>query len=352
MSSTNRPPRPAALTLAPLAPLAAALAAFALLLGSCGRQDDRPSADPLPTPGAIRVVVTIPPLEGLIAPLLPDGSQVRALLPPGASPHGYELTPDDAAALARADLVVYVGLGLEPGVMRSLARRGKAAPTQLCMAEVLGIGTDPSDGHDHSHHGHTHHDHAHDDHEGHEDHAHGPIDEHLWLDPVLVAAFVAEAGDAITGLLRERRAPAEALEAVERGTASLRARVADVDAAYRDRLSAHRGAKIVTQHAAWGRLADRYGLVVARVVMPVEANDPSPADAAAAAEALKREGVAAVFSEPQLSRTTAERLARLAGVPFGELDPVGDTDWVRLMMRNLDELKSKLTESAPARGQG
>jgi len=339
MSTTNRPPPPAAFT---LAPLVAALAAFALLLGSCGRQDDRPSADPLPTPGAIRVVVTIPPLEGLIAPLLPEGSEVRALVPPGASPHGYELTPDDAAALARANLVVYVGLGLEPGVMKSLARRGTTAPAQLCMAEVLGIGTDPSDGHDH----------AHDDHEGHEGHDHGPIDEHLWLDPVLVAAFVAEAGGAITGLLRERRAPAEAIEAVERGTASLRARVAEVDAAYRGRLSSHQGAKIVTQHAAWGRLADRYGLVVARVVMPVEAHDPNPGDVSAAVEAMKREGVAAVFSEPQLSRTTSERLAGLAGVPFGELDPVGDTDWVRLMMRNLDELESKLAESAAARGQG
>lgn len=340
MSTTDRRPRLAGLTLAPLAAVLAA--AFALLLGSCGRSEGGRAEAALPTPGALRVVVTIPPLEGLIAPLLPEGSEVRALVPPGASPHGYELTPDDAASLARADLVVYVGLGLEPGVVKALARRGKTATAQLCMAEVLGIATDPSDGHDH----------AHDDHEGHEGHEHGPIDEHLWLDPVLVAAFVAEAGEAITGLLRERRAPAEAIEAVERGTSSLRARVADVDAAYRDRLSAHQGAKIVTQHAAWGRLADRYGLVVARVVMPVEAHDPSPGDVAAAAEAMKRDGVAAVFSEPQLSRTTSERLAGLAGVPFGELDPIGDTDWVRLMMRNLDELESKLAESAVARGQG
>ncbi len=345
MSTTDRRPRLAGLTLAPLAAVLAA--AFALLLGSCGRQDDRPSADPLPTPGALRVVVSIPPLEGLIAPMLPEGSEIRTLVPPGVSPHGYELTPDDSAALAQADLVVYVGLGLEPGVVKALARRGKAATAQLCMAEALGIGGEPV--HDHNH------DHAHDDHDeqaGHEGHDHGPIDEHLWLDPVLVASFVAEAEDVISGLLRARSAPAEALVAVEQGAASLRARVAEVDAAYRERLSPHAGAKIVTQHAAWGRLADRYGLVVARVVMPVEAHDPSPGDVAAAAEAMKREGVAAVFSEPQLSRTTAERLAGLAGVPFGELDPIGDADWVRLMMRNLDALESKLAEAAGLRGQG
>ena len=345
MSITDRRPRPAALA---LASLAAALAALALLLGSCGRQDSRPAVEPLATPGALRVVVTIPPLEGLIAPLLPEGSEVRGLVPPGASPHGYELTPDDAAALARADLVVFVGLGLEPGVMTALARRGRDGPIQICMAEILGIGGEPDHGHDHAHDDHD--DHV--DHGGHEGHAHGPIDEHLWLDPVLVAAFVGEAGGVITGLLRERRAPAEAIEAVERGTASLRARVGDVDAAYRERLSPHRGAKIVTQHAAWGRLADRYGLVIARVVMPVEAHDPNPGDVAAAAEAMRREGVAAVFSEPQLSRTASERLAGLAGVPFGELDPVGDTDWVRLMMRNLDELESKLAESPPPLGEG
>ncbi|MCW5777529.1 MAG: zinc ABC transporter substrate-binding protein [Phycisphaeraceae bacterium] len=339
MSTTDRRPRLAALR---LAPLAVVLAAFAVLLGSCGRSEGGRAADSLPTPGALRVVVTIPPLEGLIAPLLPEGSEIRSLVPPGASPHGYELTPGDAAVLARADLVVYVGLGLEPGVVSALARRGKAAPAQLCMAEALGIGGEPDHGHDHAHH----------DHDDDCDHDHGPIDEHLWLDPVLVASFVAEAEETIGGLLRARSAPADALVAVERGAASLRARVAEVDAAYRERLSPHAGAKIVTQHAAWGRLAERYGFVIARVVMPVEAHDPSPGDVAAAAEAMKREGVAAVFSEPQLSRTTAERLARLAGVPFGELDPVGDTDWARLMMRNLDALESKLAEAAAARGEG
>ncbi len=342
MSTTDRRPRLAGLTLAPLA--AALAAAFALLLGSCGRSEGGRAADALPTPGALRVVVSIPPLEGLIAPMLPEGSEIRTLVPPGVSPHGYELTPDDAAALARADLVVYVGLGLEPGVVKALARRGKTATAQLCMAEALGIGGEPV--HDHNH-DHAHDDHEDDaDHEGHEGHNHGPIDEHLWLDPVLVASFVSEAEEAISGLLRARSAPAEALVAVEQGATSLRARVAEVDAAYRERLSPHSGAKIVTQHAAWGRLADRYGLVVARVVMPVEAHDPSPGDVAAAAEAIRREGVAAVFSEPQLSRTTAERLASLAGVPFGELDPIGDTDWMRLMLRNLDELEARLADAA------
>lgn len=332
MSTIDRQPRLIGLS---LAPLAAALTALGVVLGSCERSENRRAADALPTPGALRVVVTIPPLAGLIAPLLPEGSQVRALVPPGASPHGYELTPDDAAALARADLVVYVGLGLEPGVVKALARRGKDAPAQLCMAEALGIGGEPQ--HDHAHH-------EHDD-----DCDHGPIDEHLWLDPVLVASFVGEAEEAISALLRVRSAPADALVAVERGAALLRTSVAEVDAVYRERLSPYQGAKIVTQHAAWGRLADRYGLVVARVIMPVEAHDPSPADLAAAAESIKREGVAAVFSEPQLNRAAAERLARLAGVPFGEIDPEGDSDWVRLMLRNLDEIETRLAEAtAPA----
>src|SRR5882757_8715144 len=68
----------------------------------------------------LRAVVTIPPLKGLIEPLLPPGTTVTVLMQPGRSEHGYEFTPADMAAMARADVFVYVGLGLEGRIEATL----------------------------------------------------------------------------------------------------------------------------------------------------------------------------------------------------------------------------------------
>src|SRR5215831_13637893 len=97
-----------------------------------------PSGSAPPTPTSTRVVATIPPLAGLVSPLLAAGGTVRTLIPPTRSEHGYELTPEDVAALARADVVVYVGLGLEPQVESFLKSHPRPGRRDVCFASVVG----------------------------------------------------------------------------------------------------------------------------------------------------------------------------------------------------------------------
>src|SRR4029453_12266959 len=70
--------------------------------------------------GALNVVVTVPPLGGLVKRLAPEAS-VTTLVKSSQSEHGTEFTPADIGALRSADVVVYVGLGLEPRVHRFLS---------------------------------------------------------------------------------------------------------------------------------------------------------------------------------------------------------------------------------------
>ena len=65
-------------------------------------------------------MVSIPPLEGLVRPLLPADAEVKVLVPPGQTPHGFELAPSDVVTVANADVVVYVGLYLEPQLEKLL----------------------------------------------------------------------------------------------------------------------------------------------------------------------------------------------------------------------------------------
>ncbi|HZW09515.1 MAG TPA: metal ABC transporter substrate-binding protein [Phycisphaerales bacterium] len=275
-------------------------------------------------PGPMRVVVSVPPLAGLVRALLPEDADVRSVVQAGQSPHTYEPRPEDLAALARADLIVVVGLGMEsmiPAASLDTART-------LVMADALGISA--PDGGEHGAGG----DHAH---EGHE-HGHGGAEPHLWLDPVLVERFVPALGERVRGALQDAAGEAPAIAALDQREADLLARVREVDRQYRARLAPFAGGAIITQHAAWSRLAERYGLGVAGVIQEAESVEPPAGHIAELIETAAAQRVGGIFSEPQLDRTIAGRLGEQLGIPVGILDPEGGGDWSAMMLANLDEL--------------
>lgn len=311
------------------------------------------------------VVVTLPPLKGIVEPLLPSGSTVTMLMRPGRSEHGYEFSPSDIARLGKADLVVYIGLGLEPQVEKFLNEHPSPGRIVISMSKAIGIGNTaaadqadsnagtpkvpsgagaeaPKSAHRHDHAGDDHGEagHIHDEHCD-----HGPVDVHIWLDPVLVRQFVPELATAVRSAMAKRGPLSDAAAArVSESAVAFDARVAAVDAEYRERLAPLAGAAIVTHHAAFGRLASRYGLRIAEVLRPVESSEPSPGQIASTVKAIRENRVRAIFVEPQFNPSAAERLARSARVKLGRLDPLGDGDWFAMMRGNLGELAGKLAE--------
>lgn len=305
-------------------------ALLGLLVPACGRSDGRAER----RAGPMRVVVTLAPLAGLVRPLLPTDAEVTILVPPGRSEHGYEPTVSDAAALADADLAVLVGMGLEGPVDSYLRRYPRPYRHEARLGVLLGL-EDP-----HGLHHHDDHDHEHGDGTDRHGHAHGPVDPHVWLDPVLVRDALPEIARLVEASL-SKVDPAEGARVQER-LASLLARVEATDRAYRETLAPVAGRSIVTHHAAFGRLAERYGLRVVEVVRPMEGAEPAPAQIAAVIEAIRREDVRAIFVEPQFDRRGAELIAKQAGVAVGTLDPLGEGDWFEMMGANLRELVAHL----------
>lgn len=204
----------------------------------------------------------------------------------------------------------------------------------MAMGAALGLATDDAHHDDHGHdHGHDHdHDHA----------AHGGSDPHLWLDPSLVEAFLPELAERVVGALERAGADGATTDAVAGRLAGLLADVREVDTVYRERLAAFEGAVIITQHAAWSRLTDRYGLVVASEIQVAEETGPSAGRMAEIVRTAEALGVRAVMTEPQLNRAVAERLSERLGVPLGTLDPLGTGDWTGMMHDNLEALVSVL----------
>jgi zinc/manganese transport system substrate-binding protein len=67
------------------------------------------------------VAVTTNILGDVVSEVVGDQADVMVLMPPGADPHSFEVSAQEAARLRSADLVVENGLGLEEGVARHVA---------------------------------------------------------------------------------------------------------------------------------------------------------------------------------------------------------------------------------------
>ena len=272
--------------------------------------------------GPARVVVSIPALAGLVVEALPAGAVVDVLIPAGVSPHGFEPKASDLAKLRRADLVILNGLGVEAGLGEMLRTTDHAFREVIEFAAVVGIESgEDGDEHDHA-----------DEQDG--------QDPHLWLDPQLAMKLVGRVGEWELGdgdaAAVERAERERALRAMR--TVDQQVRIGEIEIAYMGRLLALRGRRVITDHRAWDRLFNQYGIDVVGVIRPIEAVEPSAGVLAEIVETIKDSGVTAVFVEPQFAAGPADVVARATGVPIGRLDPLGNGDWFAMMEANLDEI--------------
>ncbi len=165
------------------------LSALAFIAGACQAEDKKPQ---------LTLVVSIQPLYLLAQEVLGDVVTVERLLPPGASPHGFQLAVSERRRLDRADLVLWVGPGMEAFLAPLVRRRPHLQADRLAGIEW------PSSGavalipeHEHS----NEHQHEHEQ-ENEHTHDHSEADQHLWLNPanarVIAKALVAQLSEQLT----------------------------------------------------------------------------------------------------------------------------------------------------------
>lgn len=240
-----------------IAAVVAAAGVLAGLTGCAAPASERPS-----------VYVTTNILGDVVSEIAGDHLDVVTLMAPGADPHSFELSAQQAAGMRAADLVVANGLGLEEGLTQHVeAAEDEGVDVLLAgdHVEVLeyadGAGPDP----------------------------------HFWTDPAQMLLVV----DALTPVLAELAGG---------GAADVRA-AAD---AYRTELTAledematslgavpaeHRA--LVTNHHVFGYLARRFDVTLLGAVIPggTTLAAPSPADLQELVDAIDQAGVRTIFAE-------------------------------------------------------
>jgi len=257
----------------------------AVLAVACSREQPTGSADGTAAKAPVlNVVATTTQVADFATNVGGDRVRVTSLFKPNVDAHDYEPSPADIDTIARADLVVENGAGLEAWLQDTVASSGFRGPvvdtSQGVRLRQVGGAPDP----------------------------------HIWQNPrnaQIVAANIERA------MAAADPADAGVFEAnLDAYTKKLQA----LDAEVQRQIDGLANKKLVTNHDAFGYYIDRYGLQFVGSIIPsfdtsAELSGRDIRDLVAKIKATK---VKAVFSETSLPPKTAETIGREAGVKVVE----------------------------------
>ncbi len=274
------------------------LAAACVGLASCGDEQDTAQAGVDRVP----VVASFYPLEEAAKEIGGERVSVVGATPVGGGPHDADPSPKVAQAIEQSKVVFYIGGGFQPAIEKAVGSLPPSATSvdlldgmqlRAAQAGIPGVRGDV-DG----------------------EVLEGGSDPHVWVDP---ARFVKMATRIRDELIVADPAGREVYE--ENGRRYL-GELAELDRRFEGALEQCRSKVVVTSHAAFGYLTDRYGLRQAAIAGISPEAEPDPSSLAATAKYAKANGVKTVFFETLVPRKLSETVAQEIGATTDALNPV------------------------------
>jgi manganese/iron transport system substrate-binding protein len=261
-----------------------------------------------------------------------DEIQLKGLLKPGADPHVYEPVPADSQALEEADLILYNGYNLEPGLIKLMKSAGVKAK-KLAVGEVV----QPLDF----------------NYKGRRQ-----PDPHVWGDAKNAIAMVNAIRDQLIKLSPEDR------EKFTKNAARLTDELKRVDGWIGEQIQTipENQRKLVTTHDAFQYYSRAYGIPVAGTLIGISTEEqPSAQTVKSLSDAVKKIGVRSIFAETTINPALIKTVAEEAGVKIaprqlysdsiGAPGSEGDT-YVKMLVANtrtiVESLGGKYTAFEPA----
>jgi len=288
----------------------------------------------------IKAVTSIKPIHSLVSYIMEGVGSPDLIVDGYNSPHGFSLKPSHAKMLQEADIVIYVGEGLEEFLEKPLDSLAQNA-VKFELLKQSGMkklkfrernifeGHDDHDDHGHGkkkkddHDDHDDHDHDkkakkedHDDH-GHDDHGHGhgEFDPHIWLDPMNAKIIIKKVTNQLSKLDKDNSSTyksnsKKALKEIDQLIKTVKSDV-------------NKDAKVVVFHDAYQYFEKRFDVNIIGALTVNTDVLPGAEQLAEIREVIEHEKVTCVLSEPQFNPDIVKTIANDTNINMGVLDPLG-----------------------------
>lgn len=300
--------------------LALALASgAALALTACGTSASSGDSSGAASGEKVQVVAAFYPLEYAAQRVGGDAVSVTNLTRAGVEPHDLELTPQDVATVSNARLAAYLK-GFQPALDQAIADQAASTAYDVSAdADLILTGA-------------------------HDDHGTQTKDPHFWLDPIRYGKVVTALG--------ARLGEVDAAHQADYAT-NAAAFVDELDALDQELsrgLANCANRTLVTSHAAFGYLGERYRLTEHAIGGLSPDQEPEAAKLAQIARYVKDHQITTIYAETLVSPAVAQTVARESGATTAVLDPIeglsdasAGTNYGEIMRANLATLKKGQT---------
>lgn len=254
----------------------------------------------------LKIAATILPISDIVKSIAGPETEVVTLLPPGANPHIFELTPQLIKKLDGSVIIFRIGKGFDDWITGVFDNLPASQLIQLDQGIQL-INHDP----------------------------------HYWLS-IRNAKIMART-------IADKLIETDSSNKVQYET-NLKHYLEELDQAdqyIKDELSNLPNKKIITFHDGWRYLVRDHGLEVVATVESSEGSEPTPKRLAKLHKIVRDHQIQVLFTEPAVPQSLAESIAHNFNLRLVQLDPLGsekeNQTFIKLMLHNADKIEEALT---------
>ncbi|MFH1314530.1 MAG: metal ABC transporter substrate-binding protein [Candidatus Eisenbacteria bacterium] len=240
----------------------------------------------------IRVTASIFPIASIVREIVGDRAIVTTIVPPGADPHHFELTPSKVRAIYEADVVFMIGGHFDEWAA-DVRIEERVQPIVIRFYQAFGDSLIPLG---------------------------DSFNPHFWLDPF----FARTMGIAINAVLGA--ADSKNCDYYRSRTLAFCSRIDSLHTSAGARLRESGFTDFVSLHPAWSYFARRYGLKEIDTIEISHDQEPSARHIAAVIGKMRHAKTGFILAEEFTNVDLAEAVASQTGAEVILLDPMGSTD--------------------------
>lgn len=251
----------------------------------------------------LQIAATIFPLYDIAKNIGGGKIDVTLVLPHGASPHTFDLNPQDVKKIQKADLILAIGHGLDDWVTSAISSSDKKVVVDKDIAIKKLEGKD---------------------------------DPHYWLSVKNAKQIGLNISEILIShdpnnrsyYLQNTISYLAQLELLEKELTELSLKIANPS--------------LVTFHDAWYYFSEEWGLNVAASFEPYPGKSPSPSDLSEFERIVRSIDARVIYSEPQIPSDLLEPVTKDLGIKVAILDPIGGVanrdSYIKMMRYNMGEI--------------